>query len=278
MESTSLFSNVIKLAVAAMCIVMVVACVGRREELPSQARPVAVSDDVWTRFDAKRIFFAHQSVGRDIIGGVEHMHGNGARPALRVHNLASGPPPAGPVLIHIEVGKNGEPASKLKHFRELLEGGLGGSVDVAMLKFCFWDIRRDTDVETLFAQYQSTFAALEKEFPTVQFVHATVPLTAADRDWRAGVRRIFGRPVPTTLDNQARHRFSSLIRGHYQGKQPIFDIEAAESDDDENGIPYLAAGLTYDGGHLNDAGQQRVAGQFITSIGNLAGTPIAGSQ
>ncbi len=254
------------------------ACVGRRDEMPSPAVQVTVADDVWKRFDAKRIFFAHQSVGRDIIGGLERMQGTGSRPALRIHNLASGAPPAGPLLIHVDVGKNGEPASKLKHFRELLEGGLGGSIDVAMLKFCFWDIRRDTDVDALFSEYQSTFASLEKAFPAVQFVHATVPLTAADRDWRAGVRRIFGRPVPTTLDNQARHRFSTLIRGHYEGKHPIFDIEAAESDDDENGIPFLAASLTHDGGHLNDAGQLRVASQFITSIGKPAATPIAGSQ
>jgi hypothetical protein len=258
--------------------VLAIACKG--EPVSKQRTPQAtVTDGTWRKFDSERILFAHQSVGRNIISGLQQLRAGSEGPPLHVHDLATGRPPAGPVLMHMDVGQNGDPSSKIRHFRELLEGGLGKDVDVAMLKFCFWDIRRDTNVDAVFAEYQSTVAALEKEFPSVHFVHATVPLMTADLDWRASVRRIIGRPVPTTLDNQARHRLSTLIRSNYAGKRAIFDLEAAEAaDDDEDGSPYLAADLTTDGGHLNDAGQRRLAAQFVAAIANQAGQPLVGPQ
>lgn len=242
----------------------------------SHTAAATVAPDSWQKLESKRILFAHQSVGRDIIGGLGALRA-GAPAPLRLHDLAAGPAPDGAVLMHVNVGQNGEPLTKLRHFREVLEGGLGRDVDVAMLKFCFWDVRRDTDVDAVFAEYQSTFAALEKAFPSVQFIHATVPLMTADRDWRAGLRRLLGRPVPTTQDNAARHRLSDLIRQHYGAKHPIFDLEAAEAADDDEDVPSLAADLSTDGGHLNDAGQRRLAAAFVTAV-SAAIPPAADRQ
>ena len=186
----TLFLNAIKYGAAVLSMVCAIACTEEREPMPpraSHASVPSVAPDTWHKFESQRIVFAHQSVGRDIIGGLGHL-GAGSPEALRLHDLASGPAPDGPVLMHVNVGKNGEPLTKLRHFRELLEGGLGRDVDIAMLKFCFWDIRRDTDVDAVFAEYQSTFAALEKHSHRYNSFHATVPLMTADHDWRAGVR------------------------------------------------------------------------------------------
>lgn len=277
MSRTILFT-VIRLAAASCLLMAAIACEAKRAAMPPTAGPKPVSHEVWRTFESERILFAHQSVGRNIISGLQQLRVAEGEPPLRLHDLSSGHPPAGPVLMHIDVGTNGDPFSKLRHFRQLLEGGLGGDVDVAMLKFCFWDIRRDTDVNAVFHEYQATFSALEKEFPSVTFIHATVPLMAADRDWRAQVRRILARPVPTTMDNEARHRLSTLVRSQYGGKQPIFDLEAVEAGGDDGGAPYLAADLTTDGGHLNESGQRLVATQFVSTIANFNTRPIARPQ
>jgi hypothetical protein len=151
---------------------------------------------------------------------------------------------------------------------------MASRVDLAVLKFCFWDFNRNTDVRALFAEYESTLGRLQQEYPNVRFVHSTVPLMAADTDWRARVRQLLFMPVPTTLDNAKRHEFSRLIRARYEGQAPIFDVEAAEyGDDGGEDVPSLPVGLTTDGGHLNDAGKRRVAAAFVNSLA-LALPPV----
>jgi hypothetical protein len=228
----------------------------------------------WTRFTSTRVFFAHQSVGWNILDGLGSLDRNAHGPGAQVVNIAKDTVPEGPALMHVEIGRNGEPLSKIRAFRETLEGGLGAKVDLAVLKFCFWDFNRDTDVKAVFAEYESTLSRLHHEFPNVRFVHSTAPLMAADTDWRARVRQLLFLPVPTTLDNAKRHEFSNLIRTRYAGREPIFDIEAAEyGDEDPDDVPSLPHDLTTDGGHLNNDGKRRVAAAFVNSIA-LAMAPV----
>jgi hypothetical protein len=220
----------------------------------------------WTRFAAARVFFAHQSVGWNILDGVSMLARDAHGARVRVVNVAKETAPEGPALLHTEIGRNGEPLSKIHAFRELLEGGLGAQVELAVLKFCFWDFNRDTDVRAVFAEYESTLSRLQHEFPNVRFVHSTVPLMAADADWRARVRRLLLLPVPTTLDNAKRHEFSNLIRTRYADREPIFDVQAAEDGADSDDVPSLPDDLTTDGGHLNSEGKRRVSAAFVNSL------------
>ena len=80
-------------------------------------------------------------------------------------------------LEHAFIGENGEPLLKIHDFDAKLRPGVGASVDVAMMKFCYVDIDRNTNVDESFAAYRSTMADLQRDFPNVTFVYTTVPLT-----------------------------------------------------------------------------------------------------
>ncbi len=225
--------------------------------------PVSVDARALTPLASARIFFAHQSVGWNILSGIEQLERARSIPTLNVFDLSTGPPSRGAALMHIEIGQNGDPLSKIRAFKATLEGGLGSTVDVALLKFCFWDVRKDTDVRDVFSAYTSAIDALAVEYPSIRFVHATVPLMARDGDWRAVIREWLRLPVPTTLDNQRRHELSELIRSRYPAES-IFDIESLESDAPPGDrTPHLSTAMTTDGGHLNAEGQRRAAQVFM---------------
>jgi len=232
---------------------------------------VSVTPEVWSRVTGERVFFGHQSVGNNILRGIREMSVPAGAQPVQIVDLAGGQPPAGPVILHREIGQNGDPFSKIKGFQEAVDSGVGPGVDVAAMKFCFWDIQAHTDVKKVFAEYERTLTALQARHPATRFVHVTVPLFAPDVDWRANLRRLIGRPVPRTLDNARRQELSELIRARYAGREPVFDLARYEAaSETEAGVPYMAAELTTDGGHLNPEGRRRLATAFLQTLAGLA--------
>ena len=67
---------------------------------------------------SKRIHFAHQSVGGNILDGVASLAAE-AGVALNVAETES-PPAAGPGLYHFHVGENGAPEGKIAHFARIM--------------------------------------------------------------------------------------------------------------------------------------------------------------
>jgi hypothetical protein len=239
----------------------------------TQAPPPSLTTAEWQRFTAARVFFAHQSVGENILDGVRTIAAAGLTPAANIVDVTKTAAVSDrPGLFHTAIGVNGDPMSKIHAFRNALEHGQGAKTDVAVLKFCFWDIRKDTDVTRVFREYERTIAELGHEFPALRFVHVTTPLMRRDDDWRARVREVLGRPVPRTLDNARRHELSDLIRQRYSGQEPVFDLEAVESFGPDPGqAPSLAAQLTSDGGHLNAEGRRRAALSFVAAVASTVG-------
>jgi hypothetical protein len=229
---------------------------------------VTVPTTTWARVSEMRTFFAHQSVGGNLLAGVQDLQRRDSATAIPIVDIAKTSVPGGPVLAHLYVGQNGDPMSKIRGFREALESGLGDTIDVAALKLCFWDIQKDTAVAEVFDAYSRTIEELQTRFPRVAFVHVTVPLFARDDDWRAGVRRLLSMEVPRTLDNARRHELSERIRARYAGREPIFDLAEFEAaaDRDTGGIPYLRADYTDDGGHLNDAARAAGAATLLNVV------------
>jgi hypothetical protein len=244
-----------------------------------QGHRVTVPDSTWAQVSAIRTFFAHQSVGGNLLAGVQDLQERHGAATLPVVDIGTTAVPGGPVLAHLYVGQNGDPMSKIHGFRQALEGGLGDTVDVAALKFCFWDIQKDTDVGKVFEAYSQTIADLQTRFPRLTFVHVTVPLFTRDSDWRAGVRRLLSMDVPRTLDNAKRHALSERIRARYAGREPVFDLEAFEaaSDREDGGIPYLRSDYTYDGGHLNESARAAGAATFLTVVAHASTRLSSGS-
>lgn len=227
----------------------------------------------------KRLYFAHQSVGSNILDGVrtilDEMPGTG----LRVVETRDPSMLGGPVFAHSPIGGNGSPDGKIEEFRSVVESGVGDRVDVAMLKLCFLDVTAATDVPSLFAHYRRVMADLRRRYPGETFVHVTVPLTSLQVGPKAWVKRILGKPIRGLHDNAKRAEYNDLLRREYAGREPVFDLAGIEATHPESGessvtvngmpVPALSPGYTEDGGHLNESGRRRVAGKLLLFLGSL---------
>lgn len=228
-----------------------------------------LADDV-QKLASRRVFFGHQSVGANIVDGVNDVTSG----KLPVHE---GRTPA-PGLVHTLVGQNESPLSKLADFEAAL-GTLGGQADIALFKFCYVDFAANTDVEQLFADYLALHQRLRAKYPSITFVHVTVPLTVVPQGPMAWLKKTVSRKEPWgTRENEVRHRFNTLLRERLAG-QPLFDLAALEAtrpdgtaatwQRDGRTLPMLVAEYSGDGQHLNSVGRRRVAEALLTFLARL---------
>ncbi len=244
-----------------------------------------VSADVWGRLSDMTIFFGHQSVGNNILDGVRDLAAAYDSVNLEIAAVTKTASIEEAVWAHAAVGRNREPLSKIAAFKEYMENGLGEKVDIAFLKFCYVDIRSDTDPNAILDAYCETMETLKSRFPDVVFMHITVPLRAAPRTAKSRLKASFKRILghSTVLDdNRVRARYNELLRERYRGKDPLFDLaryEALGPDGLEHfglwkgqQIPILVESYTDDGGHLNAVGRRHVAEQLLIELSELAQT------
>jgi len=228
-----------------------------------------------------RIVFGHQSVGFDILAGIGDLEA--ATPAderLQIARSTSADALQRPSLVHFQIGKNGDPYSKLEAWRSAMLGGFGGRADVALFKFCFDDIAADTDIDRLFAAYRMTAEDLQVRFPTTVFVHVTIPLTTLQGGVKGTVKRVLGRPVGEELENVRREAFNDRLRAQYRGHAPLFDLAAFESEWPDGRLETFSHGgkdvralvpiYTVDGGHLNALGRATMAARFLEVVADQA--------
>jgi hypothetical protein len=227
------------------------------------------------RVSRTRVFFGHQSVGMNILHGVREVyatHGTAA-PVIEENSTDAGA--AGGFIDHAFIGENGKPLLKIQDFDEAMRSGTGQCVDVAMMKFCYADIGAATDAGALLAAYGEVAAALQRDFPDVTFIHATVPLTTGPGLLSGLKRRLRGGDRSGWADNAARERLNALIRREYAGGA-LFDLAAAEStgpDGSRSGGTFreeqcyrLRPGYAADDGHLNREGARVVATAWLKAI------------
>src|SRR5262249_17452068 len=145
----------------------------------------------------KRIYFAHQSVGSNLLEGVADLARGAGVPVRIVQSpRAADVPPA--AFGHFFVPENGAPLEKLANFEKAL--GSGAGIDITLIKFCYVDIDASTDAAALFARYQATIAGLRAENPQTVFVHVTLPLTAVQTGPKALAKRLLGRVPYGTIE------------------------------------------------------------------------------
>jgi hypothetical protein len=227
----------------------------------------------------KKVFFGHQSVGYDIVQGVEDVLKENAVVRFQVVESADPQLFSGPVLAHAAVGRNSDPASKINDFVAKIVGGIGERADVAVLKFCYVDIDRNTDPAQVFAMYKSAMKELSLKYPRTRFLHVTTPLKATSNGWKTRIKNLLGKPHPFIADNVRREDYNQLLRKEYAGKEPFFDLAAIEAtradgsvsfdNADGRAIPSLAMEYTRDSGHLNQLGRKYVAEQFLRVVATL---------
>lgn len=247
----------------------------------------AVSD--FAPIQQHRIFFMHQSVGKNLMNGVGLLAQDvGVDIPLEqrdIPGLAAGFSSNG--IIHAYGGKNQFPETKIQSFAEQLTMfPENGRPNVAIMKFCFIDFDTDTDVDGLFRQYTTMIDSLEKRYPDITFAHMTVPLMAFPRSLKARIKRLLGMSVWIDATNARREAFSQRIRNHYPANR-VFDIARYESTHpdgvrekrNEHGetIYGLVPAYTHDGSHLNATGQRYVARGFLAFLHNLS-TPSQSSD
>jgi hypothetical protein len=236
-----------------------------------------VSAAEWQRLAARRLFFGHQSVGGNVIEGVQELLR--AHPEIPLRVIETNDPAAitGPGLYHGYVGTNGRPETKLADFSRI--AGAVGDSGAAMVKFCYVDIDKDTDAAGLFARYREAVDAFRAQHPGVTLVHVTLPLQVDPGTlfhWRTKLR---GAQTPYRTLNAIRARYNQLMRETYAGKEPLFDLAHVQSilpdgsvgvvRHDGLDVEYLAQEWSSDGGHLNEPGRKRVAQAFLVSLAKL---------
>lgn len=225
-----------------------------------------------------RIFFGHQSVGRNVMQGLEDLQndlGTAGITVLEMGETAPDLPDA--FLLHSRVGENTQPASKCDDFKRQV-GALAGRIDYALLKFCYIDIDENSDVDAIFGYYRRTLDDLKARHPDITFVHVTSPLRHTASGPGVWIREIMGKPNRSKLANIKRNQFNEHLRSTYAG-DPIFDIAASESTYPDgrresfvkDGKTYysLIGAYTHDGGHLNETGRRYVAADMMQALAGV---------
>jgi len=261
--------------------VMTAGCGGAAVEGASDPRVVldGIARRDLERVAGKRIYFGHQSIGANIVGGLESLVKE--RPDLGIKVVKTRNPADfdAAVFGHDAVGKNHDAASKIEDFAATLEAGLGAKTDIAFFKFCYVDIEADTDVEKLLAEYKERLGAVRGKFPRTRIVHVTTPLSVVQTGPKAFVKKIIGKKRWGADANVQRNRFNALLRREYLGREPLFDLAAIEATRpdgttatfDEGGRDWAMPAAEYvsDGKHLNDRGARLVAAHLLKTLAAL---------
>ena len=242
-----------------------------------------VPGESWAKLAARKIFFGHQSVGYNIIDGIADVLNE--RDYIKL-DVVEGCEPTTfdlPVLAHSQVGKNTDPVSKIRSFKNIMDAGAGGKVDMAFFKFCYVDIMRDSDPQEIFDGYRMALEELKNRYPDTKFLHITVPVRSvpigARKSFKQSVKLLIG--MPGVLDdNMMRQRYNKLLRDAYSKTEPFFDLALIESVNPDGLRCYAARGTekvnvmaseyTDDGGHLNIQGRRKVAEQLLIILAEMA--------
>jgi lysophospholipase L1-like esterase len=237
----------------------------------------SVSSASLARLAEARVYFGHQSVGRNIVDGLRDLGAgrNGSQPRIVQSRERISTTPA---LVEFTIGENGRPESKMKDFAAALQQIDDRAAAIAMFKYCYLDITPETNVELLFESHRKALEEMRARHPNLTFVHVTAPLTRLESGPRFIAKRLLGKP--TTRDaNVKRNRFNAMLREEYVG-EPMFDLAMVESTRPDGSKSFfnqgtdvvytLAPELTDDGGHLNAAGRRAAAEEFAAVIARVA--------
>lgn len=238
-----------------------------------------IPESTWKQLAEKRIYFGHQSVGQNILSGVDDVLRGNPRIKLSLAEVKGENTFGAPQFAHSAIGSNGDPKSKIEAFSLLMDKGVGKSASIAFFKFCYIDFNPSTDVEKVFLMYKDTMALLQRKCPNTTFVHVTVPLMVLQKGPKAWVKSILGKPISGYEDNIKRCQFNDMMRKEYVGIAPVYDLAAIEStfqdgkraSFEKDGHTYysLVEDYTYDDGHLNEKGRRIAAEQLLVLLASL---------
>jgi len=242
--------------------------------------PMAIAKQIslpqWQALEKKRVVFGHQSVGWNILNGVERLADRDGT-KINIHEQRTAPAMAG--ISHFLIGRNGDPMSKIRDFAAAIDAGAAQGADVALMKLCYVDFNATTDAKKLAEDYIANLETLGKQHPDTHFVAVTVPLMAVQTGPKAWIKRLLGKEPYGYLDNAKRMEFNTLLRERYHSMGRLFDLARVETQSssgkpcmtrvDGQEVETLCPDLTTDGGHLNERGQELAASAFLSFLSSL---------
>lgn len=240
-------------------------------------RAVEPSPSEVATLGSTRIFFGHQSVGRNVLSGIAEV-----APSLRVIRADDPAALEEGGLVEASIGRNGDPASKDRAFLEAT--ARLGPGDVALYKYCYVDMSPDSDPDSLAARYERTLAEVATR--GVRTVAVTMPLTTVAPAWKRWLKQALGRPTDREL-NALRQRFNDHLRRG--GDRPLVDLARLEATGPDGKVrsvtvegqtvEVLVEAYTDDGSHLNARGRRHVASHFLRALAHAlsadSGRPLS---
>ena len=222
-----------------------------------------------------KIYFGHQSVGKNILSGIQHWEEKTGLNLKKVESKDFSSVKNIP-LVHFRIGSNRDPHSKIDEFVKLVDQIPAEGNPLAFFKFCYVDINENTNVDLLFEYYKEKMLYLKETYPHISFVVWTVPVTGIQKGPKALVKKMLGREHTGRTDNVVRNHFNTRIHDELSGIFPVFDLAAIESSSPE-GLPvtYSLKGsdyscmpdyYTYDLGHLNDFGAKTLSYNLLAFL------------
>jgi hypothetical protein len=208
------------------------------------------SQSLMTEIGQLKWYFAHASVGGNMMDGVADIHGMNTN-FYQFHGVSEDDnPPATTQTGVIYDYARGNPGwqAKVDSFQTYVSNGWRfPKINLAMNKFCWIDQTADL------AYYLRSMTNLEAAFPQTAFIYATLPLDTSEGS-----------------DNYLRNVFNDDLRGWCRTNNRVLfdiaDIEAHDTNGNSCTFSYsgrmcqkLFAGYTDDGGHLNPLGRPLVA-------------------
>ncbi len=233
-----------------------------------------------------RIFFGHQSVGNNIVGGIAGAYTAAGLPTPRVIDTRTPPGDSNPAFMEVGIAQNYEPIAKIDDFVGIVNGAMNGQIDVALMKLCYVDFdasSSENDPDVLFNYYQSALATLEAAHPNVIFIHVGAPVRTAGSPIQIPPSQMSSLTGNLGMASDAlpvyikRDRYNSFFRQTYGNTGRHFDLAEFESTVGDgnlfagvwNGYNYHALNPAYasDGAHLNATGSQYMAAELMKLIG-----------
>jgi len=223
----------------------------------------------------KKIYFGHQSVGQNIIDGLEQWEDlSGAGLSMGESRDFSSLPET--TFVHFRVGANQDPHGKIDDFAGLIEQIPEEEHAAAFFKFCYADFHEDTNVDDLFAYYSEKMLYLKEAHPNVTFLAATVPAMAVQKGWRGIAKKLLGRAPYGYLQNIRLNEFNQKLLSEFEGVMPVFDLAKIEVTRPDGStetfrhkgedFPSMPDYYASDFGHLNDFGARLVSYELLAFL------------
>jgi len=229
-----------------------------------------INQNKWDQLSKQKIYFGHQSVGYNIVDGMEVVLKENPNIKLSIKKGKDSDLFKDPVFAHDNNGSNRDPKLKIDDFCSTIDH-IGKEVDFVGFKFCYVDVENGTDIHELFSYYKRKIKALSLKNPDLTIIHYTVPLKSLQSGPKAFIKKLLGKDIGIE-DNIVRNEFNDLLRKEYPDPI-IFDIAKIEStfangkrsfsEVNGNKVYTMVPAYTNDGGHLSKSGKKKIGEEYL---------------